>query len=137
MPAYGSQLASNSPLLALDAGQAVPVVLLNAETPVAGAASLACTIPARTASGGLQPVAVRFSCPLGIGAGVFQIQDADVDAAAEYGSIGFNGATPGTVASANFIAPSTTARVELVLRAKFLRVLCVTAPGNPVTVTVE
>lgn len=143
MPLYGSQATSNSPLVAAAIDQAVPVTLLNAETPVAGAASLACALPARSASGGLQPVAVRFSCPLGFGAGVFQIQDADIDAAVEYTSIGFNGANPGTVTSGSFNgsgaggAGSGVARVELLLRGKFLRVLCVTAPGNPVTVTVE
>lgn len=135
-PAYNSQVATNSPLVAVAPDQLVPATLLNAEIPVAGSASLACALMPRTPTGQLTPVAVRFSCPLGIGAGVFQIQDADFDAAAEYTSINFGGATPGVVNSTSVNA-SGVARVELIIRARFLRVLCVTAPSNPVTVTVE
>jgi hypothetical protein len=139
MPAYGSQLTSNSPLVAVTPDQTVPATLLNAETPAAGAASIAVALMARTANAeGLRAVAVRFSCPLGIGAGVFQIQDADfVDAAgADFDSINFGGATPGVVNSSVMNA-SGVSRVELLLRGRFLRVLCTTAPSNPITVTVE
>ena len=135
-PAYGSQAATNSPLVAVMPDQTVPVTLLNAETPANGSASLACALAARTPNSQLTPVSVRFSCPLGIGAGVFQIQDADFDAAGEYDSIAFGGANPGQVAAAQMNAAGV-ARVELIIRARFLRVLCVTAPGNPITVTVE
>lgn len=135
-PAYNSQAASNSPLQSVARDQAVPATLLNAETPANGVASLAVALMPATASGQLTPVAVRFSCALGMGAGVFQIQDADFDAAAEYDSIGFNSANPGQVTSSNFNA-SGTARVELLVRGRFLRVLCVTSPSNPITVTVE
>lgn len=136
MPAYGSQATSNSPLVAVMPDQAVPVTLLNAETPLAGQASLACALAGRNPNSQLTPVAVRFSCPLGMGAGVFQIQDADFDSAGEYVSIGFGGANPGVINNASLNA-SGVARVELILRGRFLRVLCTTAPGNPVTVTVE
>ena len=136
MPAYNSQKISNSPLVAVMPDQIVPVTLLNAETPANGQASLACALAGRTPASQLTPVAVSFSCPLGLGAGVFQIQDADFDADAEYTSINFNGATPGVVNAAAQNAGGT-ARVELIIRARFLRVLCITAPSNPVTVTVE
>lgn len=136
MPAYGSQVTSNSPLVAVMPDQAVPVTLLNAETPAAGQASLACALAARVPQSQLTPVAVRFSCPAGMGAGVFQIQDADFDTNADYCSINFGGANPGTVAAAQLNA-SGVARVELIVRGRFLRVLCTTAPANPVTVTVE
>lgn len=136
MPPYGSQAISNSQLQAVMPDQVVPAVLLSAEIPGVGAASLACALASRMASGQLTPVSVRFSCPLGIGAGVFQVQDADFDAAAEYTSIPFGGATPGVVNAASMNAGGV-ARVELIVRARFLRVLCTTAPGNPVTVTVE
>jgi hypothetical protein len=135
-PAYGSQVTSNSPLQAVTPDQVVPATLFSAETPVAAEASLAVALMPRTPTGQLTPVAVRFSCPGGVGAGVFQIQTADFDAAAEYVSEPFNGASPGTVAAANFNA-NGVARVELIVRARFLRVLCTTAPSNPVTVTVE
>jgi len=134
MPLYGSQATTNSPLQAVRDDQVVPVTFFSAETPAAGQASIAAGLMPATPDGQLGPVAFRFSCPLGIGAGVFQIQDADVDAAGEYDSISFGGASPGTVASANMNA-SGVARVELILRARFVRILCVTAPSNPVTVT--
>lgn len=136
MPAYGSQATSNSPLVAVMPDQAVPVTLLNAEIPAAGAASIACALAGRVPASGLTPVSVRFSCPGGIGAGVFQIQDADFDAAADYCSIAFGAASPGTIAAANMNA-SGVCRVELLLRGRFLRVLCTTAPGAATTVTVE
>ena len=65
-----------------------------------------------------------------------RLQTEDFDAAAEYTSIPFGGATPGVVNAASMNAGGV-ARVELIVRARFLRVLCTTAPGNPVTVTVE
>jgi hypothetical protein len=136
MPPYNSQTTSNSPLQAVTPDQVVPAVLLSAEVPVAGTSSLACALMPRTPTGQLTPVAVRFSCPLGIGPGVFQIQDADFDADAEYDSISFNGANPGTVASAQLNAAGV-GRVELLVRARFLRVKCITAPSNAITVTVE
>lgn len=136
MPLYGSQAATNSPLQAVTPDQVVPATLFNAETPQATQASLSCALMTRGPLGQLTPVAIRFSCPLGMGAGVFQIQDADFDAAAEFDSIAFGGATPGTVAAANMNA-SGVARVELIIRGRFVRVLCTTAPSNPVTVTVE
>lgn len=135
-PAYNSQVATNSPLVAITHDQVVPVTLFSAETPVAGEASLAAAVMPRAQSGGLTPVAFRFSCPAGIGAGVFQIQDADVDAAAEYDSINFGGASPGVVNAAAMNASGVT-RVELLIRGKFVRVLCTTAPSNPITVTAE
>lgn len=136
MPAYGSQVTSNSPLQAVMPDQVVPATLLNAEIPGNGVASLACALAPRTPHGQLTPVAIRFSCPLGIGAGVFQVQDADFDADGEYDSIGFGGAQPGVVNSTSVNA-SGVARAELLIRGKFLRVLCVTAPSNVITVTVE
>lgn len=135
-PLYNSQAATNSPLVAVMPDQVVPVTLFAAETPASGAASIAAAIAARHPEAGLQPVAFRFSCPLGIGAGVFQIQDADFDAAGEYDSVNFGGATPGQIAAANMNA-SGVARVELTIRGRFVRVLCVTAPSNPITVTAE
>ena len=142
-PLYNSQLVANTPLQAVMPDQIIPATLLNAETPAAGQASLACALASRGPEGQLTPVALRFSCPLGIGGGVFEIQTADVDADAEYTAVAFGGATPGTVASANFAgggssaAGTSTARVELLVRARFLRVVCTTAPAQPVTVTVE
>jgi hypothetical protein len=136
MPAYGSQATSNSPLVAVMPDQAVPVTLLNAEIPATGAASLACALASRNPTGQLTPVSVRFACPGGIGAGVFQIQDADFDAAADYCSINFGAGTPGQIAAGNMNA-SGTCRVELIVRGRFLRVLCVTTPGAAITVTVE
>jgi len=140
-PAYGSNVTSNSPLQAVTPDQQVPATLFSAETPAAGEASLAVALMPRTPTGQLTPVSVRLSCPLGLGAGVFQIQTADVvptgdTAGVDFCSEGFNGANPGTISSSNVNA-SGVARVELILRARFLRVLCVTAPSNPVTVTVE
>ena len=135
-PAYGSQAATNSPLQAVMPDQLVPVAVFSAETPASGEASLAVALAPHGGPGQLTPVSVQFSCPLGIGAGVFQIQDADNDVAADYCSINFGSGTPGQVTSTNVNA-SGVARVELIVRGRFLRVLCVTAPSNPITVTVE
>ena len=133
MPAYGSQATSGGQLTIIAPGDPASVNLFSAEIPVAGAASIAVAIAPKTASGGQQTVSLEFSCPGGIGAGVFQIQDADVDAAANYCSINFGGATPGTIATANMNA-SGVSRVELITAARFLRVLCTTAPGAAITV---
>jgi hypothetical protein len=113
----------------------VPAIVLNAETPAAGAKSIAVALQSRLPNAPLKPVAVQLECPLGLGAGVFQIQDSDVDTDADFTSIAFGGAQPGqiTIASVN---ANGVARVELVLQARFLRILCVTAPGNPVTIRV-
>jgi hypothetical protein len=134
MPAYGSQAATNSPLTAIRDDQVAPVTFFSAEVPVAGQASIAAALMPATPDAQLAPVAFRFSCPLGIGAGVFQIQDADVDAAPEYDSISFGGGSPGQITSASMNA-SGVARVELILRSRFVRILCVTAPSNAITVT--
>jgi hypothetical protein len=133
-PLYNSQTISNSPLLMIALGDPNGVDLFLAETPSAGQASLAVAIQPRTASSGPTTVSLVFECPGGIGSGVFQIQDADEDEAAGYDSINFGGATPGTVASANMNA-SGVARVELQVAARFLRVLCTTAPGAATTVS--
>jgi hypothetical protein len=135
-PAYNSQLVSNSPLQSIGQDAVVPVLVFSAETPVAGEASLAVAIQPRTASGGPAFVTVQLECPLGIGSGAFQVQDADVDAASAYDSINFGGASPGSIATGNLNA-SGTGRVELQVAAKFLRILCTTAPSNPVTVRVS
>jgi len=134
-PAYNSQAVYNGQLQAVFQGQPNPAVVLNNETPAAGQASLAVAIAAPTPSGYLSSVPVQFECPLGIGAGVFQIQDSDVDVAADYTSINFGGATPGQITSGSVNA-NGVARVELVVKARFLRILCVTAPSNPVTVRI-
>lgn len=138
MPAYNSQATSNSPLQSVSPSDppGVAPLLFNAETPASGTASIAVAIAPRAPFGGGTPtVTVQLECPLGIGSGVFQIQDADVDSAADYTSINFNSATPGQITTASVNA-SGVARVELLVAARFLRVLCVTVPGNPVTVRV-
>lgn len=135
MPSYNSQAATNTPLTAIWDGMPVPAVVFNAETPAAGAKSIAVALQSRLPNAPLKPVAIQLECPLGLGAGVFQIQDSDVDTDADYTSIGFNGANPGQIVLANVNA-NGVARVELILQARFLRILCVTAPGNPVTIRV-
>lgn len=137
MPAYGSQATSNSQLQCISGEDVLPVTLLNAETPIALQASIAVAIKPKTASGGPMRVSVVFKCPGGMGAGVFQIQEADQDLSAlDYTSINFGGATPGTVVAGSFNAGGT-AKVTLDIRARFLRVLCTTAPGAAVTVQVS
>jgi hypothetical protein len=141
MGAYGSEATSNSGLQAVTPDGTVPVTLFKAETPAAGAASLACAIMPRSNPGSqLNPIAIRCSCPLGLGAGVFQIQDADfyspTDGGVDFDSISFGGASPGQIVAENLNA-SGVGRVELIIRGRFLRILCVTAPSNPVTFTVE
>jgi hypothetical protein len=131
-PAYNSQLVSNSPLQSIGQDAVVPVLVFSAETPVAGEASLAVAIQPRTASGGPAFVTVQLECPLGISTGSFQVQDADVDVATAYDSISFGGASPGVIATGNLNA-SGTGRVELQVEGRFLRLLCIVAPANPVT----
>lgn len=135
-PAYNSQATSNSPLQMIAAGDANPALLFNNEIPASGEASIAVAVQANTANAdGGAYVSIQLECPGGIGAGVFQIQDSDIcDTAGEdFTSINFNGATPGQITSANVNA-SGTARIELLTKARFIRVLCVTAPGAAVTV---
>jgi len=131
--AYASQLTSNSPLGSIMPGEPASQLLFNNETPGSGTASIAVAIAQRPYTNGPTAVSLQFECPGGIGSGVFQIQDADFDVAGDYTSIGFGGANPGTVATGNMNA-SGVARVELLVSARFLRVLCVTAPGTPITV---
>jgi hypothetical protein len=136
MPLFNSQLTSNSPLQMIAPGDPAGVVLFNAETPANGQASIAVAIQPRTASSGPTTVSLQFECPLGLGAGVFQIQDSDgptLTEASNFTSINFGGGTPGQVVLANMNA-SGVSRVELQTAARGLRVLCVTAPGNPITV---
>lgn len=136
-PLYNSQAVAGGQLQSIWPGSPVDALLFSAETPATGAASLAVAITPKTASGGQQTVSIQFECPAaGIGAGVFQIQASDLDAAANYTSINFGGATPGQVVNASLNA-SGVARVELQTAARFLRVLCVTTPGVNVTVRVR
>jgi hypothetical protein len=136
MPAYGTQGPFG--LTSVQSGDVKPTVLFNAEIPAAGLAGVASVAVALApiVGGGAKQVSVQFECPGGIGAGVFQIQDADIDAAANYDSIPFGGSNPGQVAAANMNA-SGVARVELSVLGNFLRVLCVTQPGAAITVRVN
>jgi hypothetical protein len=136
MPPYGSQTTSNTPLGSIMPGDKDGQLLFNNEIPSSAQASLAVAIAQRPLPNGPASVSVQFECPGGIGSGVFQIQDADLDVAGDYTSIGFGGANPGTVATANMNA-SGVARVELLVSARFLRVLCATAPGAAITVRVR
>lgn len=134
-PTYNSQLLSNSPLVQIAPGD-IPgqYKLFDNEIPATGQASIACAIQPKPANSGPTTISLQFEGPAaGIGAGVFQVQDADVDVAGDYTSINFGGATPGQVVNANLNA-SGVARVELQTAARFLRVLCVTTPGVAVTV---
>jgi hypothetical protein len=135
-PLYNSQVATNSPLGMVAPGDPASQLLFNNETPVAGQASIAFAIQPRTISGGLTELSFQLECPNGLGAGVFQLQDADVDAAANYDSINFGGATPGQISLANLNA-SGVGRVELQTAARFVRALCITAPGAAVTLRVR
>lgn len=136
MPAYNSQAVSNSPLQMIAKGDPASVLLFNAETPATGAASIAVALqPSNVGSGGTA-VSIQLECTGGIGSGVFQIQDSDVDVAADYTSINFGGATPGVINSSTVNA-SGVARIELTVVARFLRVLCTTTPGAAVTVRVR
>lgn len=135
MPAYNSQALAGGNLQSISPGQGTAVVF-NAETPASGVASVACAIQAHSVSSGPQLVSVQFECPGGIGSGVFQIQDASEDVAADYCSINFNSATPGQVVTGNMNA-SGVARVELQVAARFLRILCVTTPGAAITVRIQ
>lgn len=138
MPLYNSQAVANSPLQSISPGDppSVAPLLFNAETPAAGQKSIAVAIvPRLPFGGGPATLTIQLECPLGIGSGVFQVQDADVDNDASYDSINFGGATPGQITSTSVNA-SGTARVELTTAARFARVACITAPSNPVTVRV-
>lgn len=132
-PLYNSQALGGGQLASAWPGMPVDILLFNGETPAAGQASIAFALTPKTASAGPQTVSLQFECPGGIGSGVFQIQDADNDVAADYCSINFGGASPGVVNSTTVNA-SGTARVELQTAARFVRVLCVTAPGAAITV---
>lgn len=134
-PAYNSQALSGGNLQSIAPGQGTAVVW-SAETPLSGVASIACVIRAKDVSGGPQLISVQLECPGGIGSGVFQIQDAGEDAAGDYCSINFGGATPGQITSASVNA-SGVARVELQVACRFVRLLCVTTPGAAVTVRIQ
>lgn len=136
MPAYGSQTTTNSPLQSAGPGDVNEVLAFNAETPGSGTASIAVPLATRPFSNAPVGVSVQLECPSGIGAGVFQIQDADNDVAGDYASMNFGGSSPGQITSTTVNA-SGTGRAELLVTGRFLRILCVTAPGNPVTVRVR
>lgn len=135
-PAYNSQALSNSPLEVLAIGNPSAGDFYVNETPASGSASIAKAVQAKTVSSGPSSVSIMFECPAGVGAGVFQIQDTDfLDVAgANFNSINFGGATPGQITLANFNA-SGVCRVELSpFVGRFIRILCVTAPSNPISV---
>lgn len=136
MPAYNSQAASNSPLVSVGPEDPAPAVVLNAEIPAANQASLAVAIRPGPVWSGTRLTSVLFLCPGGIGAGAFQIQEADEDVNSSYTSINFGGATPGVVNAAAMSAAGT-AKVTLQIRTRFLRVLCTASPGAAVTVKVS
>ena len=140
MPAYGSQLISNTPLQSIGADQVVPATLFSNETPATGTKSLACVLVSRSPMGeDFQNVSVRVSCPAGIGAGELHVQTADVDSDSEYTDEQVTGAGKIVTGSFNafFGAGTGTARAQLqITRSKFLRIFVTTVPGNPITVTV-
>src|ERR1051326_5921525 len=114
MPAFQTSLAV--PLTTVGGWEPTPTLLFNAETPAANTASIAVAIQPPTLLNSVgRVVSFVFECPLGIGAGVFQIQESDgPDAtnAASYVSCVFGGNVPGLVNSSSFITPGgTTAKV--------------------------
>jgi hypothetical protein len=140
MPLYQAQAASNTPIFSLFPMDPAPVQILNGtEALVAGASSIAVAIAPLTVSGGPgEFITFLFQCPLGIGAGVLQIQESDLyDAAGNnFTSVGFGNpiAFPGVVNAAAFnTTGSTSCKVTLQLRTRYVRVYCQTAPTNPVS----
>ena len=132
MPAYNQQQFVN----VVGAQDWIPVVLLNAEKPTAGASQQAAIEPNFS---GQRNISFLFKSPAGVGAGVFEIQEADEDVDASYTSVAFGGTNPGQVTSASFVspAPSKSAKVTLTLRTRFVRIFTAAAPDNAVTVEVS
>ncbi len=109
------------------------MAVFNNETPIAARSFARSCDRSRDQPAGarIPTITVRAECPLGMGAGVFQIQDSDVDVAADYCSINFGGATPGEVVNAN-LAASGVARVELNLALRRASCASSASPRPPI-----
>jgi hypothetical protein len=140
MPAYNSQLVSNSPLVSAGRQDIAPVYCFKNESPLAGEASIAVPIVADDQHSGQRDVSFTFESLLGVGAGVYEIWESDDDTKglAGYSVVAFGGASPGQVVAASFItAGGLSAKVTLQLRTRFVLVYCVIASANPISVGVS
>lgn len=119
MPGYG-----NYPTIPIYPGGSQMVI--NGETLSNGSKSSAVQIIPSVA-GGLSSISVEFQFSSAPGAFSLGIQAADTDNDNSYVSIGFGGATPGSVTSGQF------SRVDLQLAASFVRVIVTTNGGVNLT----
>lgn len=86
MPLYNSQVISNSPVQALQPGDALGVTLWNNEQPVAGQLSQQVAV-ARKDNGQSANISLEFTFPSDPGAFEFDIMDSDTDAIDNYNII--------------------------------------------------
>jgi hypothetical protein len=129
MPLYNANVPSNSPVPALQPGDALGVTLFN-EIPAAGALSQQIFV-ARKDNGQSASISLEFTFPSNPGVFEFDILDADTDAIDNYIVIPAVGQVINAAAGPGGV--KFTARVELSpFRANFLAVQCVTPNANAV-----
>lgn len=120
MPLYGSQ--NYVPSVSLGQAQAV----WSAEVVTTGQKSISVS-PVQRPGEGTEYVSIEISFNQAPGVFSIQIQTSDTDADAFYNSEAFGGANPGVI---NAVNAGNTARVELLIKAKFIRLLMAAQPAN-------
>lgn len=133
MPAYVASTAS-LPIDALYPGDSG--LAYNAEQPATGTKSKAFNLTKPVQPFGNNPQqAVSIEVSFASAPGVFslQVQTADTDVDGAYQSETFGGATPGVINAVT----NLYARVELLVVAKFIRILTATQNANGVNMTVK
>ena len=131
MPAYNSQVISNSPLRQLFPGETYQ--LFNAEIPALGTASIAVCITEKEGRD-LPGLSFEFIFAAAPGAFSYVIQGADTDQASAYFNEG------GGVVNAVAVMPDGTSRARVELKpwmAKFCRIFITAANANGVAVIVN
>lgn len=132
MPPY-LQSSASLPITGIRRGD-LPVAVWNAESPLSGALSQALELSRSgndKAGGEYVRVTLVFSGPPG--AFTVQIQTSDQDNPNSYTNEPFGGATPGQITT---VGANNSASVSLEpIVARFVRLLMVAQPANPVTVT--
>lgn len=128
MPAYNANAATNSPLTAIYPGDA-PYLVWNVEAPTTGTASQQVAL-GQPYLGEPQQISVAIIFSVDPSSFAIDIQTADTDAAINYVS------EPGYqqgVGSPNYNATNFTVRVELNVRAAFVRLIMTTQIGSAAT----
>jgi hypothetical protein len=132
MPPYGTQAIPGCPYPG-DSTVVVNNELTGVGAMVTGAKSERVALY-NSQDGNPQYISVEIVFSGAPGAFTIQVQTADTDVDGDYVSEGFGGANPGVI---NAVNAGNAARVELLVKAKFARLLTVSQPANSVNCTAK